>query len=140
MIGHLSKQYKDQFLRELTHGGVTYTRVMALPGASQELIRALRELVVDAASWEELFELSRRYVRAAQDAEDSLAEGLDADVFRMSYTADERSLLQAAVREYISQESDVVRYAPSSAEDAFVTIRTDASEKVEMAERLLRRL
>ncbi len=139
MIGYLSASERNRILAELEHGAVLHKRVMALEGASQELVRALRDLVVSAGSWEELFEQSQRYILAAKEGHQSLKQDVE-DVFRLSYDSDERSVLQTAVREYIVKQSTITRYAPSGGEEAFVTVRVNARENLETAERLLGRL
>lgn len=61
-------------------------------------------------------------------------------IHHLSYNHDERSILQAAVREYITHQREFMRYKPATGEDAFVTVRANQYENVKKAEALLERL
>jgi hypothetical protein len=140
MIGHLSVSHRERFLKELEHGAVTHTRILALPGGSQELVRALRDLVNSAATWEELHDQTQRFVAAAREGKESFERDVE-DIFRISYDSDERSVLKAAVTGYIAKMQEKTHVSlPGSREGAFVMVHVDSRENIETAERVLRRL
>jgi hypothetical protein len=140
MIGHLSVYWRNKFLAELEHGAVTHTRILALPGGSQELVRALRDLVNSAATWEELHDQTQRFVAAAREGREHFERDV-LDIFRISYDSDERSVLTQAVSLYIAEQQRLGRHKVAGAsEEAFVTVRVNTRENIETAEGVLRRL